>query len=149
MRNYPGDATIELLAGNGIDIQNNNISVKIDNSTLEFDTQGRLKTKINVIGSEEGNPNILQVILKDVVAGTKYEISSENINHKSIVQYYKLENEKQVEVSISNFNLDIENILSSEGIKIQNLYNLNIVNGESEIINKDNFVKILKITGGM
>lgn len=148
MRSCPGDINTQLIAGNGVNIYDNNISVKVDNNTVTFDEKGRLKAQLN-IGSDEGNINIKQYILKDVKSGTLYTIEDENlpINHKMIPCVLALENSKQATTSITDFKLDIEDISSDNHIKIQNSYYLDI-NEESPIINKSSFNKILEFRGG-
>ncbi len=149
MRSCPGDINTQLIAGNGVNIYDNNISIKVDNNTVTFDEKGRLKAQLN-IGSDEGNINIKQYILKDVKSGTLYTIEDENlpINHKVIPCVLALENSKNTTTSITDFKLDIEDISSNNNIKIQSNYYLDI-NKESPIINKSNFNKILGFSGGV
>ena len=143
------NSKLEISGGNGINIYDNNISVKVDNDTVIFDENGRLKAQLN-IGNDEGNINIKQYILKDIKSGTLYTIEDENlpINHKVIPCVLALENSKQVTTNITDFNIDIEDISSNNHIKIQNSYYLDI-NKESPIINKSSFNKILEFRGGV
>lgn len=142
------NSKLEINAGNGVNIYDNTISLKVDGTSVMFDENGRLKAQLN-IGSDEGNINIKQYILKDIKSGTLYTIEDENlpINHKMIPCVLALENSKQATTSITDFKLDIEDISSDNHIKIQNSYYLDI-NEESPIINKSSFNKILEFRGG-
>ena len=149
MRNCPGDIDTQLVAGNGVNIYDNKISIKVDNNTIIFDENGRLKAQLS-IGSDDGNINIKQYLLKDVKNGTLYTIDDENlpINHKVMPCVFALENSKQVITSISDFKLAIDNISSDNHIKIQSEYLFNVIDGETPIIDKSSFTKILDFKGG-
>lgn len=151
MRNYPGESTIELLAGNGIDITENKINIKFDNTTIGLNTKGELEAKLSTGGSDEGNANIKQYILKDIKSGTLYTIEDEGlpINHKVIPSVFAIESSKQNNISITDFKINTENIISNNGIKIQDTYILNVSNSESEIITRGDFNKILHLKGGV
>ena len=151
MRSYPGGSIPEIIAGKGIDIQGNAINIKIDNKTIGFNKNGQLEAKLSTGGEDEGNTNIKQYILKDVASGTLYAIEDEGlpINHKVIPSVFVLENSKQETTNITDFSLNTENIESNNGIKIQNNFTLNVVNGETPIINKSEFNTILGFKGGM
>ena len=143
--------TPDIVAGKGIDIQGNAINIKIDNKTIGFNKNGQLEAKLSTGGEDEGNTNIKQYILKDVASGTLYAIEDEGlpINHKVIPSVFVLENSKQETTNITDFSLNTENIESNNGIKIQNKFTLNVVNGETPIINKSEFNTILGFKGGM
>ena len=143
------NSKLQIKAGNGVNIYDNTISLKVDGTSVMFDENGRLKAQLN-IGRDEGNVNIKQYILKDIKSGTLYTIEDENlpINHKVIPCVLALENSKQETTNITDFNIDIEDISSNNHIKIQNSYYLDI-NKESPIINKSNFNKILEFRGGV
>ena len=143
------NSKLQIKAGNGVNIYDNTISLKVDGTSVMFDENGRLKAQLN-IGCDEGNVNIKQYILKDIKSGTLYTIEDENlpINHKVIPCVLALENSKQVTTNITDFNIDIEDISSNNHIKIQNSYYLDI-NKESPIINKSSFNKILEFRGGV
>ena len=143
------NSKLQIKAGNGVNIYDNTISLKVDGTSVMFDENGRLKAQLN-IGCDEGNVNIKQYILKDIKSGTLYTIEDENlpINHKVIPCVLALENSKQVTTNITDFNIDIEDISGHNHIKIQNSYYLDI-NKESPIINKSNFNKILGFSGGV
>lgn len=151
MRSYPGGSIPEIIAGKGIDIQGNTINIKIDNKTIGLNKNGHLEAKLSTGGEDEGNTNIKQYILKDVTSGTLYAIEDEGlpINHKVIPSVFVLENSKQETTNITDFSLNTENIESNNGIKIQNKFKLNVVNGETPIINKSEFNTILGFKGGM
>lgn len=143
------NSKLQIKAGNGVNIYDNTISLKVDGTSVMFDENGRLKAQLN-IGRDEGNVNIKQYILKDIKSGTLYTIEDENlpINHKVIPCVLALENSKNTTTSITDFKLDIEDISSNNNIKIQSNYYLDI-NKESPIINKSNFNKILGFSGGV
>lgn len=143
------NSKLQIKAGNGVNIYDNTISLKVDGTSVMFDENGRLKAQLN-IGCDEGNVNIKQYILKDIKSGTLYTIEDENlpINHKVIPCVLALENSKQVTTNITDFNIDIEDISGHNHIKIQNSYYLDI-NKESPIINKSSFNKILGFSGGV
>ena len=143
------NSKLQIKAGNGVNIYDNTLSLKVDGTSVIFDENGRLKAQLN-IGRDEGNVNIKQYILKDIKSGTLYTIEDENlpINHKVIPCVLALENSKQVTTSITDFKLDIEDISGHNHIKIQNSYYLDI-NKESPIINKSSFNKILEFRGGV
>lgn len=143
------NSKLQIKAGNGVNIYDNTLSLKVDGTSVMFDENGRLKAQLN-IGSDEGNINIKQYILKDIKSGTLYTIEDENlpINHKVIPCVLALENSKQVTTNITDFNIDIEDISGHNHIKIQNSYYLDI-NKESPIINKSSFNKILEFRGGV
>lgn len=138
------------VAGNGISIDNNTISAKVDNKTIGFNKKGELEAKLTTSGNDDGNVNIKQYIMKDVTSGTLYTIEDEGlpVTHKVIPSVFVLESSEQRKTTITDFNLNIENIESENGIKIQNNYTLNIVNGETPIINKSEFTNILSLKGG-
>ena len=143
------NSKLQIKAGNGVNIYDNTISLKVDGTSVMFDENGQLKAQLN-IGRDEGNVNIKQYILKDIKSGTLYTIEDENlpINHKVIPCVLALENSKNTTTSITDFKLDIEDISSNNNIKIQSNYYLDI-NKESPIINKSNFNKILGFSGGV
>ena len=151
MRSYPGGSIPEIIAGKGIDIQGNTINIKIDNKIIGLNKNGQLEAKLSTGGEDEGNTNIKQYILKDMTSGTLYAIEDEGlpINHKVIPSVFVLENSKQETTNITDFSLNTENIESNNGIKIQNNFTLNVVNGETPIINKSEFNTILGFKGGM
>lgn len=142
---------LDIVAGKGVDIQGNAINIKIDNKTIGFNKNGQLEAKLSTGGEDDGNTNIKQYILKDVTSGTLYAIEDEGlpINHKVIPSVFVLESSKQETTIISEFSLNTENIESNNGIKIQNNFTLNVVNGETPIINKSEFNTILGFKGGM
>lgn len=109
-----------------------------------------INEKINGTSNDTGNINVRQYILKDVISGTLYTIEDEGlpITHKVIPSVFVLESSEQRKTTMTDFNLNIENIESENGIKIQNNYTLNIVNGETPIINKSEFTNILSLKGG-
>ncbi|WP_317368627.1 hypothetical protein [uncultured Tyzzerella sp.] len=139
-----------ITSGNGISIDNNTISAKVDNKTIGFNKKGELEAKLTTSGNYDGNVNIKQYIIKDVTSGVLYTIEDEGlpITHKVIPSVFVLESSEQRKTTMTDFNLNIENIESENGIKIQNNYTLNIANGETPIINKSEFTNILSLKGG-
>ena len=142
-------STPNIIAGNGINLKNTTISAKVDNKTISFDKQGNLQANVTVGGGEDGNIQLKQVIIDDVKSGLKYEIFNENINQKSLVQVFKIESSKLEKENILAFNIEDSDVLSEKGIKIKNLFSLNVSDGESEIVNKSLFSEILKMQGGV
>ncbi len=139
-----------ITSGNGVSIDNNTISAKVDNKTIGFNKKGELEAKLTTSGNDDGNVNIKQYIIKDVTSGVLYTIEDEGlpVTHKVIPSVFVLESSEQRKTTITDFNLNIENIESESGIKIQNNYTLNIANGETPIINKSEFTNILSFKGG-
>ena len=143
--------TSNLVAGNGINILDNTITVKYDNTTIGLNKKGELEAKLSTGGGDEGNTNIKQYIIKDVKSGTLYTIEDEGlpINHKLIPSVFAITTSKENIKTITDFELNIEDISSDNGIKLQDNYKLNVINYESEIVNKANFNKILGFRGGV
>ena len=140
-----------IVAGNGININDTTISIKFDNKTIGLNTKGELEAKLSTGGSDEGNTNIKQYILKDVKSGTLYTIEDEGlpINHKVIPSVFAIESSKQSKLTVTDFKINTENLISNNGIKIQDKYTLNVSNSESEIITRGDFHKILHLKGGV
>ena len=140
-----------ILGGKGIDVNDNTVSAKFDNKTIGLNSKGELEAKLSTGSNDEGNTNIRQYIIKDVKSGTLYTIEDEGlpINHKLIANVFAIQTSKENIKSITDFELNIDDISSNNGIKIQDNYSLNVKNCESEIINKSNFHKILGFKGGV
>lgn len=139
-----------LISGDGIDINNNIIKIKIDNNTLFLNENGELEVKISSDGSDEGNKNIKQYIIKDVKSGQTYIIKDDGlpINQKLVTSIMALQQQETYSNEITNFKINEEDISSNNGIYINNLYTINVKNGISEIIDTSQFLKpILNLKG--
>lgn len=81
-----------ITSGNGVSIDNNTISAKVDNKTIGFNKKGELEAKLTTSGNDDGNVNIKQYIIKDVTSGTLYTIEDEGlpITHKVIPSVFVL-----------------------------------------------------------
>ncbi|MDE6357708.1 MAG: hypothetical protein K2L15_03855 [Eubacteriales bacterium] len=141
----------EILAGNGIEIKNNAVNIKVDDKTIGFNGKGELEARLFTGGDDEGNTNIKQYLIKDVKSGQIYTVNDEGlpVNHKVIPCVLALENSKTNFMEITNFKLNIEDIISNNGIYIQNVYDYEVKNNESPVINKGEFNEILGIKGGV
>ncbi|MDE6181666.1 MAG: hypothetical protein K2F59_00485, partial [Eubacteriales bacterium] len=141
----------DITAGNGIEIKNNVVNVKVDDKTIGFNDDGKLEARLFTGGNDEGNTNIKQYLIKDVKSGQIYTINDEGlpVNHKVIPCVLALENSKTNSMEITDFKLNIEDIVSNDGIYIQNSYDYEVKNNESPVINKADFNKILGIKGGV
>lgn len=140
---------VNLQAGEGINIDNNIINLKVDDKTIEINDDGQLQAKLFVDGCEndDGSSGIRQYIFKDIKNGTKYNIDDAGlpINHKVMTSILAIKENENVEEIITNFDLNITDIFSDNGIKIQDTYILKVNNNETPIINKSDFIKIFQL----
>lgn len=139
-----------LIAGNGINIEDNIVTVKIDNNTLILNENGELEVKISSDENIEGHSGIKQYIIKDVKNGQTYTIKDEGlpVNQKLITSVMALEQQETFSDIITDFKIDEEDIISNNGISINNLHTINVTNGISEVIDKSQFLMpILNLKG--